>query len=100
MTHDRMQSDKFPLTQEFLAMMLGVKRTSVSAVAQKLKALNLVQYGRGHATILDRAGLERHSCECYSVSKREFDRLLGAAKGLDQPRPTALSRPQIDRTNT
>ena len=72
MTHDRMQSDKFPLTQEFLAKMLGVKRTSVSAAAQKLKALNPVQYDRGHATILDRAGLERHSCECYSVSKREL----------------------------
>ena len=103
MSHDRMQSDKFPLTQEFVAMMLGVKRTSVSAAAQKLKALNLVQYDRGHATILDRAGLERHSCECYSVSKREFDRLLGPAKGLVQPRPAAPSRPQIDRldrTNT
>jgi CRP-like cAMP-binding protein len=94
MTHDRMQSDNFPLTQEFLAMMLGVKRTSVSAVAQKLKALNLVQYGRGHATILDRAGLERHSCECYSVSKREFDRLLGPAKGLVQPRPAVLIFPR------
>jgi CRP-like cAMP-binding protein len=103
MTHDRMQSDKFPLTQEFLAMMLGVRRTTVSAVAQQLKVLKLVQYDRGHATILDRAGLERHSCECYSVSKREFDRLLGPAKGLVQPRPTAPSRHQIDRldrTNT
>ena len=72
MTHDRMQSDKFPLTQEFLAMKLGVKRTSVSAVAQKLKALNLVQYGRGHATILDRAGLEKASCECYGVLQTAF----------------------------
>jgi CRP-like cAMP-binding protein len=97
MTHDRMQSDKFPLTQEFLAMMLGVKRTTVSEVAQKLRALNLVQYGRGHATILDRAGLERHSCECYSVSKREFDRLLGPAKGLVQHRPAAPSRLETDR---
>jgi hypothetical protein len=86
MTHDRMQSDNFRLTQEFLAMMLGVKRTSVSAVAQKLKSLNLVQYSRGHATILDRAGPERRSCECYSVTKREFDRLLGPAKGLVQRR--------------
>ena len=86
MTHDRMQSDKFPLTQEFLAMMLGVRRTTVSEVAQKLRALDLVQYSRGHATILDRAGLERHSCECYAVSKREYDRLLGPAKGIVQPR--------------
>ena len=92
MTNDRMQSDTFPLTQEFLAMMLGVKRTTVTEFAQKLRALNLVQYGRGHATILDRAGLERHSCECYSVSKREFDRLLGPPKGLIQPHPTAPSR--------
>jgi DNA-binding transcriptional regulator YhcF (GntR family) len=97
MTHDRMQADSFQLTQEFLAMMLGVKRTTVGEVAQKLRGLNLVQYSRGRATILDRAGLERHSCECYAVSKREFDRLLGPAKGLVQSRPVVPSTAQIDR---
>ena len=78
MTHDRMQSDEFLLTQEFLAMMLGVQRTGVSAVASALQRAGLIRYKRGKVTILDRRGLERRSCECYGVSKLEFDRLLGA----------------------
>lgn len=82
MTHDRMQSDDFLLTQEFLAMMLGVRRSSVTEVAQRLKDMGLIEYSRGHVTILDRKRLQTLSCECYSVSKREFDRLLGPAKGL------------------
>jgi CRP-like cAMP-binding protein len=77
MTHDRMQSDEFLLTQEFLAMMLGVQRTGVTAAAAALQRENLIRYRRGNVTILDRRGLERRSCECYGVSKREFDRLLG-----------------------
>ncbi len=81
MTHDRVQSDQFLLTQEFLAMMLGVRRPSVTLAARKLKQLNLINYVRGQVTILDRKGLERRSCECYAVSKREFDRLLGAPLG-------------------
>lgn len=82
MTHDRVQSDKFLLTQEFLAMMLGVRRTGVTEVASVLKKNGFIDYVRGHVTILDRAGLEACSCECYETSKREFDRLLGPAKGL------------------
>ena len=77
MTHDRMQSDEFLLTQEFLAMMLGVQRTGVSGAAGGLQRAGLIRYNRGHVTILDRSALVRHSCECYGVSKREFDRLLG-----------------------
>lgn len=77
MTHDRVQSDKFLLTQEFLGMMLGVRRTSVTEVASKLKHRKLIEYSRGRVTILDRSALEKSACECYSVSKREFDRLLG-----------------------
>jgi CRP-like cAMP-binding protein len=77
MTHDRMQSDEFLLTQEFLAMMLGVQRTGVTAAAGGLQRADLIRYKRGNVTILDRRGLERHSCECYAVSKLEFDRLLG-----------------------
>ena len=77
MTHDRMQSDEFLLTQEFLAMMLGVQRTGVSGAAAGLQRAGLVRYNRGHVTILDRGGLVRRSCECYGVFKREFDRLLG-----------------------
>jgi CRP-like cAMP-binding protein len=77
MTHDRMQSDQFLLTQEFLAMMLGVQRTGVTAAAGGLQRAALISYKRGNVTILDRRGLERRSCECYRVSKKEFDRLLG-----------------------
>jgi len=77
MTHDRMQSDDFLLTQEFLAMMLGVQRTGVTAAAGALQRAGLIRYRRGNVTILDRRGLERLSCECYAVSKLEFDRLLG-----------------------
>jgi CRP-like cAMP-binding protein len=86
MTHDRMQSDQFLLTQEFLAMMLGVQRTGVTAAAGALQRAGLIRYTRGNVTIIDRRGLERRSCECYGVSKREFDRLLGS-RAMRKPRP-------------
>jgi CRP-like cAMP-binding protein len=82
MTHDRVQSEQFLLTQEFLGMMLGVQRTSVTAVARTLKRRKLIDYKRGGVTILSRRGLEELSCECYAVSKHEFDRLLGPPRGL------------------
>ena len=81
MTHDRVQSPQFMLTQEFLAMMLGARRSSVTIAANKLKRLKLIKYHRGNVTILDRKGLEKRTCECYAVSKREFDRLLGPPLG-------------------
>jgi CRP-like cAMP-binding protein len=81
MTHDRVQTDKFLLTQEFLSMMLGVRRTSVTAAASSLKRKKLIDYKRGHVTVLDREGLLKCSCECYGVNKREFDRLLGEPHG-------------------
>jgi CRP-like cAMP-binding protein len=77
MTHDRMHSDEFLLTQEFLAMMLGVQRTGVTAAAGTLQRAGLIHYRRGNVTIIDRRGLTRRSCECYGISRREFDRLLG-----------------------
>lgn len=82
MTHDRVQSDQFILTQDFLAMMLGVRRTGVTEAARKLKSMHLIEYARGRVVILDRAGLEHRSCECYHISRREYDRLLGPAQGL------------------
>jgi len=78
MTHDRMHTDEFLLTQEFLAMMLGVQRTGVSRAAGALQAEGLITYTRGNVVILDRRGLKQRSCECYGVAKKEFDRLLGA----------------------
>ena len=77
MTRDRMDTDKFLLTQEFLAMMLGVQRPGVSIAAGGLQRAGLITYTRGHVTILDVVGLQKLSCECYGVSKKEFDRLLG-----------------------
>ena len=91
MTHDRMEADEFLLTQEFLAMMLGVQRTGVSVAAGALQRDELILYKRGNVTILDRPGLERRACECYSVSKREFDRLLGE-RSIRKVRARAKSR--------
>ena len=77
MTHDRVHNDQFLLTQEFLAMMLGVRRAGVTVAADALRKAGLIEYSRGHVTILDYEGLRRRSCECYDISKLEFDRLLG-----------------------
>ena len=77
MSHDRVGVDEFPLTQEFLSQMLGVRRPTVSAVAGILQKAGLLTYHRGRMTILDRKGLEAASCECYQVVREELDRLLG-----------------------
>jgi CRP-like cAMP-binding protein len=77
MTHDRVGADEFPLTQEFLAQMLGVRRPSVTVVACSLQKDGLIQYHRGRMTVLNRKRLEEGACECYGVVKKEFDRLLG-----------------------
>jgi CRP-like cAMP-binding protein len=77
MSHDRVGTDEFLLTQEFLSQMLGVRRPTVSAVAGILQKAGLLTYHRGRMTILDRKGLEATSCECYQVVREELDRLLG-----------------------
>lgn len=77
MIHDRVDSDEYLLTQEFLSQMLGVRRASVNMVASILQKARLIRYSRGRITILDRLGLEAASCECYARIKQEFDRLLG-----------------------
>ena len=77
MTHDRVPGDEFELTQQFLAHMLGVRRTGVSEIAGKLQRGGLIRYRRGHVTILNRERLEKASCECYRVVQNEFNRLLG-----------------------
>jgi CRP-like cAMP-binding protein len=78
MTHDRAASDELALTQEFLAMMLGVRRAGVTNAAIALQADGYINYRRGHITILDRPGLEEASCECYSVVRAEYGRVLKA----------------------
>lgn len=76
-TQDRVGRDEYPLTQEFLAQMLGVRRASVSEVAGGLQRAGLISYGRGRIRVLDRPGLETRSCECYGIIRAEFDRLPG-----------------------
>lgn len=74
---DRIDSDTFPLTQEFIAEMLGVRRAGVTETALALKEKNVIEYSRGHIEIADVQGLMDLSCECYVVLKDEYDRLLG-----------------------
>jgi len=73
---DRLQGNELVMTQELIANMLGVRREGVTEGAIKLQNAGLIRYARGHITVLDRAGLEKRSCECYAVVKREYDRLL------------------------
>jgi CRP-like cAMP-binding protein len=75
MTHDRVQCDDFHLSHEFLAMMLGATRPTVTVVAGTLQQQGLIKYSHGRITILDRQGLEAISCECYATVKGHFDRL-------------------------
>jgi hypothetical protein len=75
-THDRVESDVLPLTHEFLAIMLGVRRPSVSLAAASLRKAGLIDYTRGKITILDRAGLEAASCECYAAIHESYARHL------------------------
>ncbi len=81
MAHDRLQTDSFVLTQQSVSQMLGVRRPSISAVAEKLQAQRLISYRQGRMTILDRPGLEQLSCECYPALTREFDRILDHSPG-------------------
>jgi CRP-like cAMP-binding protein len=76
LTHDRVRTDEFPMTQEFLAQMLGVRRASVSVTAGVLQRAGFVEFRRGRLRVTDREGLEGASCECYSVTREVFDRLL------------------------
>jgi CRP-like cAMP-binding protein len=75
--HDRAEVDTFPMTQEFLAMMLGVRRPGVTIAAQAFEANGLITYNHGTLTIVDRLGLEAASCSCYRFIQDEFARLLG-----------------------
>ena len=73
---DRLASNELVMTQVLIANMLGVRREGVTEAARKLQEVGLIQYSRGHITVLDRLGIEARTCECYAVVKRESDRLL------------------------
>ena len=73
---DRLQGNELVMTQDLIANMLGVRREGVTEAAGKLQAEGLIHYSRGHIKVLDRTGWEMRVCECYSVVKKEYDRLL------------------------
>lgn len=77
MSSDGVSSESLPLTHEFLATMLGVRRSGVSETAIKLQGKGLIRYRRGRIQIVDRKTLETAACECYGMVKAEYDRLFG-----------------------
>jgi CRP-like cAMP-binding protein len=73
---DRLQGQELVMTQELIANMLGVRREGVTEAAGNLQKAGIITYARGHITVLDRPELEKRTCECYAVVKKEYDRLL------------------------
>jgi CRP-like cAMP-binding protein len=82
MTQDRVMAPTFRLTQDFLAVMLGVHRPTVSIAASSLQRRNLIAYTRGQITIVDRAGLEDASCECYRVNRDQYEAIMHSGLAL------------------
>jgi len=83
LTLDRSPSHVLVMTQELIARMLGVRREGITEYAGELQRAGLIQYRRGHITVIERSGLEKRVCECYAVVKKEFDRLLPATQVAD-----------------
>jgi CRP-like cAMP-binding protein len=79
--HDRAEDDEFPMTHEFASLMLGTGRPGVSVAAAVLQKAGVVSYTHGHMAVLDRAGLEAASCECYGTVREQFEYLLGIPAG-------------------
>jgi CRP-like cAMP-binding protein len=97
-THDRVGVDQFPLTHQFLSQMLGVRRATVTEALGEVQALGAISYAMGRITVTDRAALERASCECYTIIRREFDRLLDGpeARGRAERNPYEGLRTSTD----
>jgi CRP-like cAMP-binding protein len=75
--HDRVGADTFPMTQEFLAQMVGVQRTTITEEAVRLQGMGAIRYARGVLTVTDRRALDAAACECLAVIRREYELLLG-----------------------
>jgi hypothetical protein len=73
MTHDRVAADEFPLTQEFLALMLGVRRAGVTVAAGMLQKAGFIDYRHGRINVVDRIGLENAACPCYRIIRESYD---------------------------
>ena len=76
---DCIQSNHLPLTQEYVATLLGTRRASITLVAQELQKQGAIYYNRGHVIICDRSALHGIACECYDLIRQESDRLIPAA---------------------
>ena len=76
MTHDRVGRDDFELTQEFLSLMLGVRRATVTVAQGRLEKAGLIRHKRARISVVDRTGLEDAACECYAIIGREYDRIF------------------------
>jgi CRP-like cAMP-binding protein len=81
MAHDRARTDEFPMTHEFLSMMLGVRRAGITMAARQLSTAGFIRYQRGCIEVTDRPGLESVACECYGIVRRAQDQLLGTPTG-------------------
>jgi DNA-binding transcriptional MocR family regulator len=92
MMHDRAEGEMLTYTHEFLAHILGANRTSITIAAQSLQNRGLISYRRGLMQILDRAGMERASCECYAVVKARFDAFLTPPATAVQPIKSSRTR--------
>jgi CRP-like cAMP-binding protein len=84
MAHDRVEGEEFPMTHEFLSMMLGVRRAGISIAAATLQKAGFIRYERGRLAVTDRPGLEAAACECYGIARRAQDRLFGRPPGADR----------------
>ena len=78
---DRVGEDRFPMTQEFMAQMLGVRRATVGEAAQELQGRSLIRYSRGVIEVLDREAMQEAACPCYGIVRAEYEKLLGAGAG-------------------
>lgn len=99
LTQDRVSTRELVITQELIAGMLGVRREGVTEAAGNLQRAGLISYRRGHISVLDRAGLETHACECYALVRKELARLLSDVQYRQEGAPAAAAdKPR--RTNS